>query len=685
MGKRQRKLIFVLLMVAASVFGQTATVTVNQTTKVTQPPVGVLTLDGAASFVITRGSGSPNSVITATTGSMYLDTTGAVWFKQTGTGNTGWTQLGAGAVTSVFGRTGAVVAAANDYNFNQLAGTAATTQGGLPVGGTTGQTLQKNSATNYDTGWITQTTTSESIWNYKNVVTMADPATGNVRVNNAAFGSVTQMAISKNDGNGTDRTPLLASLQIGDIIEVQDQTTAANWARYNISAAVVNNTTWFQIPIAFVTGSGSNPANNDNLLLTFNTSGGGGGAGVVSSVFGRTGAVVATSGDYGFSLISGILGATQHPALTGDVTTPSGSVATTISNNAVTYAKMQNVSADVLLGRGSAPGIPQEITLGTALGISGTTLSAENMVASGTLHAAGLAPDPGSTAGTTKFLREDATWVVPAGGGGTPGGANTNVQFNNSGAFGGDAGFTYASKIVNVGNGTNLGGITMNAGGSTTSSPMLLGISTWASPNASRWEFGDYANCFQAEYGGRLQWTGYWGLEIYGSRQTASTLPFNFGSAGDPGVNIIGTQPGNNVLAVTGAASETGTLQEWRNSSGSPLAHNYNGSFYTNSSGLYAFSSGAASNVAIDTALARNAAGVVEVDNGTAGTFADIKVRTTIHNGYTVATLPTAVAGMTAYVTDGAAALAWGATVTGGASTHYLCWYNGTNWTVVGK
>jgi hypothetical protein len=30
------------------------------------------------------------------------------------------------------------------------------------------------------------------------------------------------------------------------------------------------------------------------------------------------------------------------------------------------------------------------------------------------------------------------------GGGGTPGGANTNVQFNNSSAFGGDAGFTYA-------------------------------------------------------------------------------------------------------------------------------------------------------------------------------------------------------------------------------------------------
>ena len=32
-------------------------------------------------------------------------------------------------------------------------------------------------------------------------------------------------------------------------------------------------------------------------------------------------------------------------------------------------------------------------------------------VASGTMHSVGLVPDPGSTAATTKFLREDRTWV----------------------------------------------------------------------------------------------------------------------------------------------------------------------------------------------------------------------------------------------------------------------------------
>lgn len=53
---------------------------------------------------------------------------------------------------------------------------------------------------------------------------------------------------------------------------------------------------------------------------------------------------------------------------------------------------------------------------------------------------------------------------------------------------------------------------------------------------------------------------------------------------------------------------------------------------------------------------------------------------------FTVSTLPASpTIGRIAVVTDGTAALAWGATVTGGSTTKYLVWYNGSAWTVLGK
>lgn len=74
----------------------------------------------------------------------------------------------------------------------------------------------------------------------------------------------------------------------------------------------------------------ASPASLTCVLLSSSATGGGGGGGVITSVFGRIGTVVAETGDYSFSQLSGFLAAGQLPALTGDITSSSGSAATTL-------------------------------------------------------------------------------------------------------------------------------------------------------------------------------------------------------------------------------------------------------------------------------------------------------------------------------------------------------------------
>ena len=92
-------------------------------------------------------------------------------------------------------------------------------------------------------------------------------------------------------------------------------------------------------------------------------------------------------------------------ALTGEVTaTGPGSVAATISNSAVTNAKLANMAANTIKGNNTAsPAAPLDLT----------TAQTTAMLDLFTSALKGLAPASGG--GTSNFLRADGTWTVPPG------------------------------------------------------------------------------------------------------------------------------------------------------------------------------------------------------------------------------------------------------------------------------
>jgi len=62
-----------------------------------------------------------------------------------------------------------------------------------------------------------------------------------------------------------------------------------------------------------------------------------------------------------------------------------------------------------------------------------------------------------------------------------------------------------------------------------------------------------------------------------------------------------------------------------------------------------------------------------------------VSIQLSTVNNHTVAGLPTGSLGQQSYVIDGNAGLNWGDIVTGGGTTKYEVWFNGTSWTVTGK
>lgn len=127
---------------------------------------------------------------------------------------------------------------------------------------------------------------------------------------------------------------------------------------------------------------------------------------------------------------------TTNATHTGEVT---GSTALTIAPLAVTSAKIADdaVGNDKLANMAFGT-IKARVTAGTGNPENATGTEVTALLDTFTSGAKGLVPASGG--GTVNFLRADGTFATPAGGGGgTPGGASGELQFNNAGAFGGAA------------------------------------------------------------------------------------------------------------------------------------------------------------------------------------------------------------------------------------------------------
>ena len=185
----------------------------------------------------------------------------------------------------------------------------------------------------------------------------------------------------------------------------------------------------------------------------------------------------------------------------------------------------------------------------------------------------------------TGYQKANGQSVVASGG--SPGGSTTQVQYNNAGAFAGMSGWSWDD--------TNRA-LTATGATVTTSKPLYWGTQTWNNASTAFTAFG-YDITLTA-------------FNASGSK--ALKITYNSGAGTYLSIDA------NSGLTSLIAATTTGRV-----TAGTDVIVS-NGLLYLNSAG--------------DTAIKRNAAGVAEINNGTGGTFRDLKLRSLISSGGFVAT-----------------------------------------------
>ena len=185
---------------------------------------------------------------------------------------------------------------------------------------------------------------------------------------------------------------------------------------------------------------------------------------------------------------------------------------------------------------------------------------------------AGLLPGFVATTDRGKYLHINASadtleWVIISGTGDVVGPAsatnNAIARFD-----------TTTGKLIQDTPGVTIddsGNLSLSTNGSSFASPRTIGFSDLSSGEAGRVQFGDSANGWQNGFGQAMQMWAYHSIIVMGDR--SSGTPPSFETTSNIGLIVRNTTAGSVALVVDGATSQTANLQQWRNSSGTVLAH----------------------------------------------------------------------------------------------------------------
>lgn len=112
-------------------------------------------------------------------------------------------------------------------------------------------------------------------YSFETSTSMAAPASGGLRLNNASLASVTAIAVNASEAGGVDVSDFVATWDdstntVKGYVEVRKEGSGAVLALYSLTS-VTDNTTWLQLAVTYVSGSGSLTAADSVYLVPYRT------------------------------------------------------------------------------------------------------------------------------------------------------------------------------------------------------------------------------------------------------------------------------------------------------------------------------------------------------------------------------------------------------------------------------